>query len=149
MKISDISQNQILSNNTIKDLNKNESNKNNVFSNKLSNLKGNALTQRIEALLGEIDTHTKAIRDRFELNDVLKYKKAVKEFLNLAVTNSHEFSKNNFLDRRGRHRSLALVKQVDTELESLTKDFLSTEQDNLKVLKRLDQIKGMLLDFFI
>lgn len=149
MKISEISQSNLLNNNMIKDLNKNETNKGNVFRNKLSSLKGNALTERIEALLGEIETHNKAIRERFELNDVLKYKKSVKEFLNLTVNNSHEFSKNNFLDRRGRHRTLALVKQVDSELEGLTQDFLSKEQDNLKVLKRLDHIKGMLLDFFI
>ena len=56
------------------------------------------------------------------------------------------FYKENSLDRRGRHRVYSLVKKVDKELDELTKDFLDIEGNRIKILQRLDDIKGMLLD---
>jgi uncharacterized protein YaaR (DUF327 family) len=50
------------------------------------------------------------------------------------------------LDRRGRHRVYALVVKIDEELDNLTEEILSSEKDNLAILQKLDDIRGMLLD---
>lgn len=121
----------------------------NEFSKKLTKVSGDALQERLSTLMDEINAQSKKIEKNLHLNEILKYKKLVKDFLNLTVNNSHNFSKNSFLDRRGRHRVLSTVKKVDNELEQLTKDFLSKEKGGLKVLKRMEGIKGLLLDIFL
>ena len=73
----------------------------------------------------------------------------VREFLDVAVKNSHQFSKENFLDRRGRHRVYSIVKNVDRELDAITKEFLNKEMDRIAIVKKLDDIRGMLLDVFM
>ena len=35
---------------------------------------------------------------------------------------------------------------MDNELDELTRDFLNIEDNRIKILRRLDDIKGMLLD---
>lgn len=79
---------------------------------------------------------------------MIEYKKLVREFLDVTVNNSHVFYKENSLDRRGRHRVYSLVKKVDNELDELTKDFLNLENNRIRILRRLNDIKGMLLDIF-
>ena len=77
------------------------------------------------------------------------YKKLISEFFDETVNNSHKFTKQNFLDRRGRHRVYAVVKTVNKELDELTNDVLNSEKDNIKILKRLDDIRGMILDIIM
>ena len=73
----------------------------------------------------------------------------VKEFLNVATSNSHQFSNENFLDRKGRFRNYSTVKTIDRELETLTKDFINGQIDHMGVLKKMDDIRGMLLDIMM
>lgn len=149
MKISDINKNNTLNSLLIKESSKLPKEPQSDFALKLHNLNGDSLQEKLSSLLGEINIQSQEIEKKFHLGEVLKYKKLVKEFLSLTVNNSHKFSKDNFLDRRGRHRVLTLVKQVDDELENLTQDFLKKEKDKLKIINRLDGIKGMLLDIFM
>jgi len=107
------------------------------------------ISSQLKNLLDEIELQGKKIGDNFQLGEVLKYKKLVKEFLNLAVNNSHKLFKDNFLDRRGNHRIMNIVKKVDEELDKLLEDVLNDEKDNIKILNRMDIIKGMLIDILI
>jgi uncharacterized protein YaaR (DUF327 family) len=149
MKISDINKQSNLNPLLIKESNKIHKENQSNFALKLNELNGDSLQEQLTTLLDEINLQSKEVEKKFHLNEILKYKKLVKEFLGLTVTNSHKFTKENFLDRRGRHRVLSIVKQVDDELETLTKDFLEKEKDKLKILNKLDGIKGMLLDIFM
>ena len=72
----------------------------------------------------------------------------IAEVLVLVVGKSKKFSKRNLLDRRGRHRVFAIVKNINEEVERLTQDVLNGEKDNLKLLQRLADIRGLILDLF-
>ena len=39
-----------------------------------------------------------------------------------------------------------MVKKVDVELDELTREFTHLEDNRLKILKKLDDIKGLLID---
>lgn len=119
------------------------------FISKFENIKSEQVRDHLQKLYNEIVAQSDRISDKLHLSEVIKYKNLVKEFLNVAVKNSHQFSKQNFLDRRGRHRIYCIVKNVDRELEALTKEFLKEEVDGIAVIKRLDDIRGMLLDVFM
>lgn len=119
------------------------------FFHKFQNIQSDQVRTHLEDLYTKIADQSEKIGERLHLSEVVKYKQLVREFLDVATKNSHKFSKQNFLDRRGRHRVYGIVKRVDRELESITKDFLNQEVDRISIIKRLDDIRGLLLDIFM
>ncbi len=120
-----------------------------AFIAKFENIQSDQVREHLEGLYKQIVNQSDRIKDKMHLSEVIKYKTLVREFLNVAVNNSHQFSKQNFLDRRGRHRVYSIVKSVDRELEAITKEFLNQEVDRISIIKKLDDIRGMLLDVFM
>ncbi|GFN36737.1 YaaR family protein [Tepidimicrobium xylanilyticum] len=117
-----------------------------TFKNKLMEIEQERIREQLRILYDKIEIQSEKLRDKLFIEDLIEYKKLVKEFLDVTVNNSHVFYKENSLDRRGRHRVYSLVKKVDNELDELTKDFLNIEENRIKILKRLEDIKGLLLD---
>lgn len=105
--------------------------------------------QRLDKMLEGINQQAERLSKNIDIKEVLAYKRLISEFLKETVSSMVKFSKSNFLDRRGRHRVYALVKKVDEELEGLTKDVLAKEKDNIKILKRIDDIRGLILDVYM
>lgn len=119
------------------------------FLEKFEKIKSETVKNELENIFEKINIQSEKIGDKVYLKDILEYKKLVKEFLQVATSNSHQFANENFLDRRGRYRSYSLVKTVDRELDSLTRDFVNGQIDHIGVLKKMDDIKGMLLDIMM
>lgn len=117
-----------------------------TFKTKLNELEQEAIRDELQILYDKIESSSNKLQDRLFIDDLIHYKKLVKEFLNITVNNSHVFFKENSLDRRGRHRVYSLVKKVDQELDELTRDFIDMENNKINILKRLDDIKGILMD---
>lgn len=146
-KIDAINRNEMI--NIVEPQNRKIEIKKEQFISKFETIQSQHVRDHLEGLYGKIAEQAEKIGQKMELNEIVKYKKLVREFLDVATKNSHKFSKQNFLDRRGRHRIYCIVKNVDRELESLTKDFLNQEVDRLDIINRLDDIRGMLLDIFM
>ena len=70
----------------------------------------------------------------------------VKGFMNEVTSRSHQFSRDNFLDRRGRHRVYGIVKLVDKNLDDLASELMKDEKDHLAIVGKVDDIRGLLLD---
>ncbi|SHH21043.1 YaaR family protein [Tepidibacter thalassicus] len=119
------------------------------FKSKFEKIKSEQVREHLKNIYDKIVEQSDKIGEKLYLKDLIEYKKLVREFLNVAVNNSHVFSQQNFLDRRGRHRVYGIVKNVDRELSALTREFLNEEVDRLSIIKKLDGIKGMLLDVFM
>ena len=117
-----------------------------TFKQKLNKIEQEYIRDRLKVLYSKIETLSGKLQDKLFIEDLVQYKELVREFLDITVNNSHVFYKENSLDRRGRHRVYSLVKKVDSELDELTKDFLNIENNRIKILRRLDDIKGLLLD---
>ncbi len=118
-----------------------------AFKNKLMEIEQEHIREELKILYDKIESQTNKLQDSLFIEDLVQYKELVREFLDISVNNSHVFYKENSLDRRGgRHRIYSLVKKVDKELDELTKDFLDIEGNRIRILQRLDDIKGMLLD---
>ena len=81
-----------------------------------------------------------------DIRDMKKYRELVKGFLNEVVNRSHKFSRENFLDRRGRHRVYGIVKMVDENLDNLARELVKDEKDHLAIVGAIDDIRGLLLD---
>jgi uncharacterized protein YaaR (DUF327 family) len=117
-----------------------------TFKLKLNELEQEKIRTELKSLYDKIEDHSNRLSNKLFIDDLISYKKLVKEFLNITVNNSHVFFKENSLDRRGRHRIYSLVKKVDQELDELTQEFLDLENKRLNILKRLNDIQGILMD---
>ncbi len=89
------------------------------------------------------------LTDKVDISELKVYKKMISEFLEEAVSSFARFSKESFLDKRGRHRLFAIVKKVNTKLEELTEEILVREQDHLKIIGKIEDIRGLILDMLI
>ena len=104
------------------------------------------LQAQIEGLLKDITAQGNAIAQHMDIRDMKKYREKIREFMNEVVFRSHKFSRENFLDRKGRHRVYGLVKLVDENLDELARELKSDEKDHISILKRIGEIRGLLLD---
>lgn len=112
----------------------------------VSHIENNELQEKLSSLMKDIEEQGSKIAKHMDIKDMKRYRSLVKEFMNEVTTRSHEFSRENFLDRRGRHRVYGIVKEVDKSLDDLAQELLKDEKDNLAILNKIDDIRGMLLD---
>lgn len=104
------------------------------------------LQARVDALLNDITLQGNRIAEHMDIRDMKRYRGLVKDFLNEVVYRSHKFSRENFLDRRGRHRVYGIVRLIDTNLDELASALVADEKDHLSILAKIGEIKGLLLD---
>jgi len=112
----------------------------------LSNIEEADLQAKVGALLNEISEQGKKISKHTDVRDMKRYRELIKGFLNEVVFRSHKFSRENFLDRRGRHRVYGIVRLIDQNLDELAEELLKEEKDNIMILSKVGEIKGLLLD---
>ncbi len=107
------------------------------------------LQTKLQSLMEEITMQGNKLAKRRDVKDMRHYRGLVKEFLNEVVTHSHSFSRENFLDRRGRHRVYGIIRLVDENLDQLAQELMKDEKDNLAILNKIGEIRGLLLDIFM
>ena len=111
----------------------------------ISNIEEQDLQERLSALMGEITAQGERISKKKDIKDMRKYRSLVKDFMNEILNRSHKFTRQNFLDKRGRHRVYGIIHLVDQNLDELAEELLKDESDNL--LKR-SKLAQLLLFFF-
>ena len=106
------------------------------------------LQKQLEMMLKDITKQGELIARHMDIRDMKKYRGQIKDFLNEIVNRSHKFSRENFLDRRGRHRVYGIIRLVDNNLDELAQDLCEEENDHIKILSKIGEITGLLLDIF-
>jgi uncharacterized protein YaaR (DUF327 family) len=113
-----------------------------------SKLEDTDLAERLNLMMQDIIQQGERISKKNDIKDMQRYRILIKAFLNEVVTRSHVFSRENFLDRRGRHRVYGIIRQVDKELDELAQELVKDETNNIDILAKIGQIQGLLLDIF-
>ena len=106
------------------------------------------LQAHLTSLMEEITMQGERISKKKDIKEMRRYRSLIKEFMNEVVSRSHSFSRENFLDRRGRHRVYGIVRLVDEALDDLAKELVKEEKDNLTILAKIGDIRGLILDIF-
>ena len=113
-----------------------------------SHIQEHELQARLTALMEDITMQGKKLGKRRDVKDMKRYRGLIKDFLNEIVSRSHSFSRENFLDRKGRHRVYGIVRLIDQNLDELAQELMKDEMDNLLILSKIGEIEGLLLDIF-
>ena len=106
------------------------------------------LKEKLTRLMKDIEEQGEKIAKHMDIKDMKKYRTSIKEFMNEIVTHSHSFSRENFLDKKGRHRVYGMVKLIDQALVDLAEELMQEEKDHLAILNKIGEIQGMILDLF-
>lgn len=112
----------------------------------IRNIEEKDLQEKLNSMMEEITVQGDKISKHMDIKDMKKYRELVKGFLNEVVSRSHEFSRENFLDRRGRHRVYGIVRLVDKNLDDLAGELVKDEKDHIAIISKIDDIRGLLLD---
>ena len=113
-----------------------------------SKIEDATLAERLNLMMEEIVQQGKQISKKNDIRDMQRYRYLIKDFLNEVVTRSHSFTRENFLDRRGRHRVYGIIRLIDENLDELAQELVKDEKDNISILAKIGQIQGLLLDIF-
>ena len=100
----------------------------------------------LEELLDMVYEQGAKLKENSDLDNILEYKKAVREFLNKLVdkmvTLEKKISGVNILKRK----QFTLVTVIDKKLESLAAEVLRNQRDQIKILSAVEEINGLLVD---
>ena len=113
-----------------------------------SNIEEAGLADRLNLMMEEIVMQGDKITKRMDVKDMRRYRALIKDFMNEIVNRSHKFSRENFLDRRGRHRVYGIVRLVDEKLDELAQELMKEEKDEIAILAKVGEIRGLPLDIF-
>ena len=114
----------------------------------VSHVEEQELQTRLTSLMEEITMQGDKLAKKRDVRDMKRFRGLIKEFMNEIINRSHSFSRENFLDRKGRHRVYGIIRLVDENLDELARELMKDEKDHLAILSRIGEIRGLLLDIF-
>lgn len=114
----------------------------------MSKISEEDLQARLTSLMEDITMQGERIAKKKDIKDMRKYRSLIKDFMNEVITRSHSFSRENFLDRRGRHRVYGIIRLIDENLDSLAQELMKEQKDNITILQKIGDIRGLILDIF-
>ncbi|WP_077214816.1 YaaR family protein [Bacillus dakarensis] len=104
--------------------------------------------EKLTKLVSEIEQQGKKLSENQTVDELRKYKKMVKQFMDEAVQNGLRLEEQRGFNRRGRTKIYKIVKEVDRALVDLTNTVLDKEKNSLDILGKVGEIKGMLINIY-
>lgn len=112
----------------------------------LSQIGESDLQEKLTEMVNEITKQGQKIAQHMDIRDMKIYRSMISNFLSEVVAHSHEFSRENFLDRRGRHRVYGIIRQVNDKLDELARELINSQKNQVNILDKIGEIQGLVLD---
>lgn len=119
-----------------------------TFQEVMSKNRQQSLYDKFTKMVSEIEDQGKVLSEHRTVDELRKYKKLVKQFLEEAVQNGLQLEEQRGFNRRGRTKIYKIVKEVDKKLIDLTNSVLDKEKNGLDVLNMVGEIKGLLINIY-
>jgi len=105
-------------------------------------------TETLEGLLDDVHETGEALKRDPVFGPLSEYKKAVRQFLKFIIDNSLETEEILGIKnpKTMQQKKYLMIRVVDDRLESLAAHVLKNQADQLEILRRIDEIHGMLVD---
>jgi len=116
------------------------------FRRTLTGLSNESYEARIIEMKVAIDKQGERLSDKVNVSEFEKYRKLIREFLDEIVSNGYSFSREDAYAARGKHRYIATVRVINEKLDELGKEVMKEQSDNIELLDRIGDIRGLLLD---
>ncbi|MHB8172171.1 MAG: YaaR family protein [Thermincolia bacterium] len=119
-----------------------------AFLDELRRVQGSNIKQRLDKILQELEQQGRRLSQSMTIGDLKQYKQLVKNFLAEALGKTYHIKEEAHWDHKGRHKVFTTVEKVDEKMEELTSMVLEQQQDQLAVLAKMDEIRGLLIDLY-
>jgi uncharacterized protein YaaR (DUF327 family) len=110
--------------------------------------------ETVQALLGEVRSTGDDLKNHPHPDEIVRYKKAVRNFMNYVVENGYELAEIEGIKKKVKRGPETEWKQtifrqirvVDEKLEKLAAEILAGQTVQLGIIGRLEEINGLLVD---
>ena len=120
-----------------------------TFKRQLTSEAEDVYRQQMTDLINKINAQGKSISEKADVVGIQRYRALVQELMHNVVSNGYAFNKQGSLDYRGRQRIFTTIQKVNDKLDELMSEFLNEQSDQLKVMGRIDEIRGLLVDIVL
>lgn len=116
-----------------------------LFSRLVADIRGN-----LDVLQSRVDTAAANLIEKPNQMTLDEYKDAISHLIAYLIDNSSQIEKTFSLKKGkdGARKHLVRVEIIDQKLDELTREVLKTQKPVLDLVNRLDEIRGILLDFY-
>lgn len=105
---------------------------------------------QLNALLENIHKQGDKLARSRTLKDLHQYKRLIKSFLQDVVKFGLSLEETtSFSPMSSRERKLKVIKEIDKQLLELSQEILETEDENIQLLDKIGEIKGLLIDLYL
>jgi uncharacterized protein len=120
-----------------------------------------ALTERIQRVQDEklrsemaglikgVDERARRLLASKHKKDFEEYKTAVKQFMEKAISGSYKLEEKQGQRQDGKFVVFLTMKKVDEALDNLAQLMVAGQQDPMRMVARLDEIRGLLMDMYL
>lgn len=104
--------------------------------------------QALDPLLEDIDSTSLEFGKRPNQENLKKYRKAVGSFLDYVLKQAYKLDETYSTVRGGKTKVHLKIEIIDEKLEKIADMVLREQAEGLMVLKKLDEIRGMIFDLY-
>lgn len=102
----------------------------------------------LDKLLEEIDDKGKKFAREPELENLQEYKSLIKAFMDMVIEKMYKIREKTGPRSFIKQKVYVTVDIINKKLEELTENVLDKEKDHIKLLAKLDEIRGLLVDLY-
>lgn len=107
------------------------------------------MRQKLEEILSVVEEKGKQLINHRTVENLLEYKKMVKTFVEEAVDYGLKLNARRGFGMSGRAKILRTVDKIDQRLIELTDIIVNNEATEMKILKKVGQIEGLLVNIYV
>lgn len=104
--------------------------------------------EELNTFLAKLDKQGQKLAESLSLQDLVEFKKMLKTFLKSTFGQSRNMHEESLWDFRGQPKVMARVTKIDQVLEELGQQVMDCHTEPLKILAKIDEIRGLLIDLF-
>lgn len=104
--------------------------------------------EQLDEMLEDIRKKGRELSEKRDVEILIAYKEMVKSFVEEAVTLGLKVVERRGHGRAGRSKVMRMVSMIDEKMINLTEDLLKQEQSSIKLLSKIGEIEGLLLNIY-
>ncbi len=119
-----------------------------VFKSAMGEAEGKEKRKELDQVMKDVEEQGQSLLKNFKLEEVKKYRETVGRFLSIALGESYKVSESHSISRDGRYTAHLNLEKIESGLEELTQTVVKGQVEPLKLLAKIDEIKGLLFDMY-
>lgn len=102
----------------------------------------------LDDMMKDLKQKGQELAEKKEVEILVEYKDMVRAFLEQAVNFGLKVMERRGFGRAGRSKIMRMVSMIDEKMIDLTEDMLRQENSGLKLLTKIGEIEGLLLNLY-